>query len=78
MTTSADLRQRLAAGWDRRGRLLAQGWWFLPGRNWTRISFLPVVGAGNRTGTGIATFLIVFLIQSTQNRDSRAINLKPQ
>ncbi len=28
------------------------------------------------TGTGIATFLVVFLIQSTQNRDSRAINLK--
>ncbi len=28
------------------------------------------------TGTGIATFLMVFLIQSTQNRDTRAINLK--
>jgi low affinity Fe/Cu permease len=28
------------------------------------------------TGTGIATFLMVFLVQSTQNRDSRAINLK--
>jgi len=28
------------------------------------------------TGTSIATFLIVFLIQNTQNRDSRAINLK--
>jgi low affinity Fe/Cu permease len=28
------------------------------------------------TGTGIATFLMVLLIQSTQNRDSRAINLK--
>ncbi len=28
------------------------------------------------TGTGVATFLMVFLIQSTQNRDSRAINLK--
>jgi len=28
------------------------------------------------TGTGIATFLMVFLIQSTQNRDSRAVNLK--
>jgi len=26
--------------------------------------------------TNIATFLVVFLIQSTQNRDSRAINLK--
>nr|WP_311732745.1 low affinity iron permease family protein [Edaphobacter lichenicola] len=28
------------------------------------------------TGTSIVTFLIVFLIQNTQNRDSRAINLK--
>jgi low affinity Fe/Cu permease len=28
------------------------------------------------TGTSIATFLMVLLIQNTQNRDSRAINLK--
>lgn len=28
------------------------------------------------TGTSIVTFLMVFLIQGTQNRDSRAINLK--
>jgi low affinity Fe/Cu permease len=28
------------------------------------------------TGTSIATFLMVFLIQNTQNRDTRAINLK--
>jgi low affinity Fe/Cu permease len=28
------------------------------------------------TGTTIATFLMVFLIQNTQNRDSRAIQLK--
>ena len=28
------------------------------------------------TGTGIATFLVVFLIQNTQNRDARAIHLK--
>lgn len=28
------------------------------------------------TGTSITTFLMVFLIQSTQNRDARAINLK--
>ncbi len=28
------------------------------------------------TGTAIATFLMVLLIQNTQNRDSRAINLK--
>jgi low affinity Fe/Cu permease len=28
------------------------------------------------TGTAVATLLMVFLIQNTQNRDSRAINLK--
>jgi low affinity Fe/Cu permease len=28
------------------------------------------------TGTTIATFLVVFMIQNTQNRDSRAIHLK--
>ena len=28
------------------------------------------------TGTTIATFLIVFLIQNTQNRDARALHLK--
>jgi low affinity Fe/Cu permease len=28
------------------------------------------------TGTALMTFLMVFLIQNTQNRDSRAINLK--
>lgn len=28
------------------------------------------------TGTGVSTFLMVFLIQNTQNRDARAINLK--
>jgi low affinity Fe/Cu permease len=28
------------------------------------------------TGTTVVTFLIVFLIQNTQNRDSRAIHLK--
>lgn len=28
------------------------------------------------SGTGVATFLVVFLIQNTQNRDARAINLK--
>jgi low affinity Fe/Cu permease len=28
------------------------------------------------TGTTVVTFLMVFLIQNTQNRDARAINLK--
>src|SRR5262245_30678392 len=42
----------------------------------------PVFGFSNgwqlviNTGTTIITFLIVFLIQNTQNRDARAIQLK--
>jgi low affinity Fe/Cu permease len=28
------------------------------------------------TGTTISTFLMVFIIRNTQNRDARAINLK--
>jgi len=28
------------------------------------------------TGTNIATFLMIFLLQNTQNRDARAMNLK--
>jgi low affinity Fe/Cu permease len=35
-------------------------------------SWLQAIG----TGASVATFLMVFLIQNTQNRDSRAINLK--
>jgi len=35
-------------------------------------SWVQVIG----TGVSVATFLMVFLIQNTQNRDARAINLK--
>lgn len=38
--------------------------------------FSQACAQGINAGTGIATFLMVFLIQNTQNRDSRAINLK--
>jgi low affinity Fe/Cu permease len=38
--------------------------------------FSPTWAQAINTGTGIATFLVVFLIQNTQNRDARAINLK--
>jgi len=38
--------------------------------------FSPVWAQFINTGTGIATFLMVFLLQNTQNRDARAINLK--
>jgi low affinity Fe/Cu permease len=42
----------------------------------------PMIGYSNKwqllinTGTTILTFLMVFLIQSTQNRDAKAIHLK--
>jgi low affinity Fe/Cu permease len=42
----------------------------------------PVLGFSDtwqliiNTGTTIVTFLMVFIIQNTQNRDSRALNLK--
>ena len=38
--------------------------------------FSPAWAQFINTSTGIATFLMVFLIQNTQNRDARAINLK--
>jgi low affinity Fe/Cu permease len=38
--------------------------------------FAPVWVQSIAIGTNIATFLMVFLIQNTQNRDARAINLK--
>jgi low affinity Fe/Cu permease len=38
--------------------------------------FSPIWTQAITTGTGLATFLMVFLIQNMQNRDARAINLK--
>jgi low affinity Fe/Cu permease len=38
--------------------------------------FAPAWVQTINTGASIATFLMVFLIQNTQNRDARAINLK--
>ena len=35
----------------------------------------PIFGYSN-TGTTIVTFLMVFLIQNTQNRDTQALQLK--
>jgi low affinity Fe/Cu permease len=40
------------------------------------LHFSPAWAQFINTGTGIATFLMVFLIQNTQNRDARAMNLK--
>jgi phosphomevalonate kinase len=38
-------------------------------------NYLPAARAGN-TSTTIVTFLMVFLIQNTQNRDTEALQLK--
>jgi low affinity Fe/Cu permease len=51
----------IVAGWAATGPL------FQFGETWQLVI---------NTGTTIITFLMVFLIQSTQNRDSRAIHLK--
>jgi low affinity Fe/Cu permease len=42
-------------------------------------TFLSLLGTWQliiNTGTKVVTFLVVFLIQNTQNRDARAIHLK--
>ena len=46
------------------------------GRNRPAIHFSDTWQLVINTGTTIVTFLMVFLIQNTQNRDARAINLK--
>jgi low affinity Fe/Cu permease len=43
------------------------GWYFNFSNTWQLVI---------NTGTTIVTFLMVFLIQNTQNRDSHAVNLK--
>lgn len=48
--------------------------WF--GRRQDQFIITPTLGNSFNTGTTIVTFLMVFLIQNTQNRDARAINLK--
>lgn len=47
--------------------------WILSG---PAFHFAPAWVQWADTGTSVATFLMVFLIQNTQNRDARAINLK--
>jgi low affinity Fe/Cu permease len=65
--------QAVASPWAFAAALMAIVVWALIG---------PAVGFSNtwqlviNTGTTIVTFLIVFLIQNTQNRESRAVQLK--
>jgi len=80
-----------APGADRFGRFAASasGWmgskWAFVGAGWIIVTWAvsgPVFHFSDTwqlvisTGTTIVTFLMVFLIQNTQNRDARAINLK--
>ena len=42
----------------------------------TDVSFLEHVATDHQTATTVVTFLMVFLIQNTQNRDAKAMHLK--
>src|SRR5271170_7673969 len=81
----------LAAGSDRFGKFAARSSHYL-GSRWAFVAAIAVIVAWGltgpifhysdtwqliiNTGTTIVTFLMVFLIQNTQNRDARAIHLK--
>jgi low affinity Fe/Cu permease len=80
-----------AAGSDRFGKFAARSSHYL-GSRWAFVAAIGVIVAWGltgpifhysdtwqliiNTGTTIVTFLMVFLIQNTQNRDARAIHLK--
>jgi low affinity Fe/Cu permease len=81
----------LTAGSDRFGKFAARSSHYL-GSRWAFVAAIGVIFAWGltgpifhysdtwqliiNTGTTIVTFLMVFLIQNTQNRDARAIHLK--
>jgi low affinity Fe/Cu permease len=81
----------LAAGSDKFGKFAARSSHYL-GSRWAFAAAIGVIVAWGltgpifhysdtwqliiNTGTTIVTFLMVFLIQNTQNRDARAIHLK--
>jgi low affinity Fe/Cu permease len=91
LTNSHDAEIQSRAPNDRFGRFAARisGWlgskWAFVGAGLVIVVWAltgPLFGYSNtwqlviNTGTTIVTFLMVFLIQNTQNRDARAINLK--
>jgi low affinity Fe/Cu permease len=63
----------LGSKWAFVGAILIIGVWALTGPIFHYSDTWQLV---INTGTTIITFLMVFLIQNTQNRDARAINLK--
>jgi low affinity Fe/Cu permease len=87
--TSAEVDGRTTSDWFSTFAAAASGWlgskWAFAGAaliivGWAALG--PIFHYSNtwqlviNTGTTIVTFLMVFLIQNTQNRDARAINLK--
>jgi low affinity Fe/Cu permease len=72
-----DVARTLAAGvgspWAFLGALLIVALWLATGSAFRYSDTWQLV---INTGTTIVTFLMVFLIQNTQNRDAKAIHLK--
>jgi low affinity Fe/Cu permease len=89
--TKQPVEVRLRTNNDRFGRFAAKASGWL-GSKWAFLGAFTIILAWGitgpvfhfsdtwqliiNTGTTIVTFLMVFLIQNTQNRDARAINLK--
>jgi low affinity Fe/Cu permease len=88
-SVAIEVKTRTTSDWFGRFAASASGWL---GSKWAfswAVAVIVVWGATGfvfhysdtwqliiNTGTTIVTFLMVFLIQNTQNRDARAINLK--
>ena len=86
---ATEVRVKTTNDWFGRFAASASGWL---GSKWAFVGAVAVILAWTitgsmfhysntwqlviNTGTTIVTFLMVFLIQNTQNRDARAINLK--
>jgi low affinity Fe/Cu permease len=89
MSKPVEVRVRTTNDWFGRFAAKASGWlgskWAFAGAGFVIVVWAlvgPVFHFSDtwqlviNTGTTIVTFLMVFLIQNTQNRDARAINLK--
>jgi low affinity Fe/Cu permease len=70
---SQHVANAVGSGWAFLLALLVTIAWFLTGPHYHYSQTWQLV---INTGTTIVTFLMVFLIQNTQNRDSKAIHLK--
>jgi len=67
------MAQALGSSWAFIAAMLSVVLWGIAG---PMIGFSPQWQLIANTGTTIITFLMVFIIQNTQNRDSRAIHIK--